>query len=133
MKDLFSSQPDLPSPINSSGGNKTASGSFNISQSLQRKRRSNLGSASNVTPSQGAGRKRVDQYGPETTDSMDRYFGTFSLESKRHVWDLLDKHPQFDKTGGGKSRLNRTINNTREVLKNDPLKAVENGGKITYR
>lgn len=130
MKDLFSSLPDLPSPLNSSGGNKVASGSFNLSRSLQRKKQSNLNTSSGIEPSGHEGRERQKQYGPEVTTSMDRYFGTFSPESKRHVWDLLDKHPLF---GKGKSRLNRITNNTREVLRNDPVKTVQNGGKITYQ
>lgn len=61
---------------------------------------------------------------------MERYFGSFSLESKRHVWDLLAKHPQFQSEG--KVRKNRIINNTREVLPGDPQKQVINGGLINY-
>jgi len=32
----------------------------------------------------------------------------------------------------GNVRLNRTENNTRDVLHNDPIKIINNGGSITY-
>jgi hypothetical protein len=111
MKDLFSSQPDLPSPINSSGGNKVASGSFELSRPLKRKGRSDLDVISDSKPSDRSGVSRVEKHGPEATNSVDRYFGSFSLESNRHVWDLLDKHPLFGIKGS--SRTNRIANNTR--------------------
>jgi hypothetical protein len=70
--------------------------------------------------------------GNEKDDATKRYFGSFSIEAKRHVWDLLKQHPEF---GGEKSlRLNRVGNNTREVLPNDPTITQENGGyRITQQ
>ena len=70
--------------------------------------------------------------GTETDDATQRYFGSFSIEAKRHVWDLLKQHPEFgDK---GPLRLNRVGNNTREVLPNDPTITQENGGyRITQQ
>jgi hypothetical protein len=129
MKELFSNIPDTATPLNSNGGYKNASGSFPIKRSLTRK-----------TPSRDdldqPKRELFEEEGPLATSSspennaVDRYFGAFSIESKRHVWDLLDKHPKFDKTG--KVRLNRIENNTREVLPNDPTKIIQNGGSVTY-
>jgi hypothetical protein len=69
--------------------------------------------------------------GDQQDNATDRYFGSFSIEAKRNVWDLLDKHPKFDKRGG--LQLNRIGNNTREVLLNDPTKTVNNGGNISYQ
>jgi hypothetical protein len=63
-------------------------------------------------------------------NAVDRYFGAFSLESKRHVWDLLSKHPEFGNQGS--IRMNRIRNNTTEVLPNDPFRNVTNGGYIVY-
>lgn len=128
MKDLFSSQPDLPSPINSQGGVKTASGSFNLTRPLKRKKCATVVA---IPPRETSG-GRLYQKG-EVTDSVDRYFGSFSIESKRHVWDLLSKHPVFGADANSGIRSNRITNNTRDVLSGDPIKTVQNGGKITYQ
>jgi hypothetical protein len=68
--------------------------------------------------------------GSETDDATERYFGSFSIEAKRNVMDLLSNHPEFDQKGS--VRMNRIGNNTREVMKNDPTKIIENGGYIIY-
>ena len=128
MKDLFSSQPDLPSPINSQGGSKTASGSFNLTRPLKRKKCDTMVAA----PPKETGGGGLYRKG-EVTDSVDRYFGSFSIESKRHVWDLLSKHPLFGSDADSGVRSGRITNNTRDILLNDPLKTVQNGGKITYQ
>jgi hypothetical protein len=123
MKDLFSSQPDVSSPINSNGAYGNASGTPSLKRTLKRK------------PTQRDEDKRKLDKGPpkgdkEDDDANSRYFGSFSIESKRHVWDLLDKHPKFEQKGA--VRTSRIDNNTRDVLKNDPQKLIENGGKVTY-
>jgi hypothetical protein len=127
MKDLFknpeSSYPDLPTPISSRGGYSNASGTFPTSRRLQRKPKSR------EDLSQPSG-KTEPKKSYESTNSTDRYFGSFSIESKRHVWDLLKKHPEF---GDEPSlRLNRIRNNTPEVLPNDPIKTPTNGGFTVY-
>jgi hypothetical protein len=119
MDEFFKAQlPDTPTPLNSRGGYDNAAGDFNLKRSLTRKVKS---------------RKDLDQ--PKRVDyseddAMKRYYGDFSLESKRHVWDLLRKHPLFGQEGA--MRMNRIQNNTREVLPNDPLKLPQNGGFILY-
>ena len=70
--------------------------------------------------------------GTETDDATQRYFGSFSIEAKRNVWDLLKQHPEFGDNKG--LRLNRVENNTREVMPNDPTITQENGGyRITQQ
>jgi hypothetical protein len=123
MDNFFSSQvPDTPTPINSAGtptqpyGN--AAGEFNLKNKYgSRKVKS---------------RKDSDQPAFSEDDATKRYFGDFSIEAKRHVWDLLQQHPQFgDK---GPMRMNRVGNNTREVMPNDPTITQENGGyRITQQ
>lgn len=66
--------------------------------------------------------------GDSSDDSTKRYFGDFSIEAKRNVMDLLKNHPEFDKKDN--VRMNRVQNNTREVMKNDETKTVENGGYL---
>jgi hypothetical protein len=69
--------------------------------------------------------------GSQTDDATSRYFGSFSIEAKRNVQDLLKTHPMFDEKVG--IRMNRVKNNTREVLPSDPTIVQENGGyRITY-
>lgn len=127
--DAESNIPDLASPLNSQGGYGNAMGDFKVDRSLSRKVKSRKDLA------QPADRSYMEK-GPNsdgsatTTGSIDRYYGTFSIESKRHVWDLLQKHPQFGDEAS--IRLNRIRNNTREVLPNDPFRNVTNGGYIVY-
>lgn len=66
--------------------------------------------------------------GTEKDDATQRYFGSFSIEAKRNVMDLLKNHPMFDENSN--VRLNRVQNNTREVMPNDATKTVENGGYL---
>jgi hypothetical protein len=66
--------------------------------------------------------------GDEKDDATKRYFGDFSIESKRNVMDLLKTHPMYDEKSN--VRLNRVQNNTREVMPNDETKTVENGGYL---
>jgi hypothetical protein len=129
MRDQESNIPDLATPINSQGGYGNAMGDFTLDKSLSRKVKSRKDLA------QPAGTS-YDEQGPNSNGtgsengSIDRYFGSFSIESKRHVWDLLKKHPEF----GDEPvvRKNRIRNNTREVLLNDPFKNVINGGFTVY-
>jgi len=122
MKDLFEGQqpPDAPNPLSSAGSPRqpysNASGDFNLNKSLKRKIKS---------------REDLDQPAYTEDDAQKRYFGDFSVESKRHVWDLLDKHPKFGRRDG--LQLNRVGNNTREVLLNDPTKTPVNGSHILYQ
>jgi hypothetical protein len=66
--------------------------------------------------------------GTETDDSTQRYFGSFSIEAKRNVFDLLKNHPEFARKGN--VNLGRVENNTREVMPGDATKVVENGGYL---
>jgi hypothetical protein len=70
--------------------------------------------------------------GTETDDSTQRYFGSFSIEAKRNVMDLLKTHPMFAKKGS--MNMGRVENNTRDkdVMPNDPTKIINNGGSVTY-
>jgi hypothetical protein len=150
MKEFFegnkseSQTPDAPTPISSAGtptqkyGN--ASGEFDLEKHLKRKikSRKDLSQPALKTTDKLEDRSQPQyQEGPLATggsqedNATDRYFGSFSIESKRHVWDLLSKHPEFDEKGP--VRLNRVNNNTREVLLNDPTKTVNNGGNISYQ
>ena len=116
MKDfLDSNRPDASTPLTSEGGRETAAGGFPLERGQTRKVKS---------------RKDLDQPKFTEDDATRRYYGDFSIEAKRHAWDLLQHHPLFgDK---GKIRFNRIRNNTREVLKNDPLKQIENGGHVVF-
>ncbi len=138
--------PDLATPISSQGGYGNAMGTFNLDRSLNRKVRSRKdlsqpkskpkpdevsvgeddegGNDVEMPFFEGLGDYRTDD------DAMSRYYGSFSIESKRHVWDLLKKHPEFGHKDG--VRLNRVRNNTTEVLTNDPIKNVTNGGYVVY-
>lgn len=70
----------------------------------------------------------LDTGGTETDDSTQRYFGSFSIEAKRNVFDLLKNHPEFARKGN--VNLGRVENNTREVMPGDATKVVENGGYL---
>jgi hypothetical protein len=136
--------PDLPTPISSQGGYGNAMGAFHLDRSLQRKVKSRKDLSQ---PKPKPERVSTDRDGEENTDeempffeglgdyrtdddAMSRYYGAFSVESKRHVWDLLKKHPEFGSESG--VRLNRIRNNTTEVLSNDPIKNITNGGYVVY-
>ena len=146
MDELFSRSnvPDTPTPINSAGTPtqkyRNAAGDFNLHKELRRKvlSRKDLDQPKdgeepmrdNTAPEYIEG--PLNTGGNETDDATQRYFGSFSIEAKRHVWDLLKQHPEF---GDNKSlRLNRVGNNTREVLPGDPTITQENGGyRITQQ
>ena len=144
MKELFESNvPDAPTPISSAGAPtqkyRNAAGEFNLDKSLVRKPKSRKDldkvnrsertpMRDNTAPEYQEG--PLNTGGSQTDNATDRYFGSFSIESKRHVWDLLKKHPEFDEEN--KVRMNRVQNNTREVLPEDSTKTVENGGYIIY-
>jgi hypothetical protein len=66
--------------------------------------------------------------GDEKDDATKRYFGDFSIEAKRNVFDLLKTHPMFAKKGN--VNMGRVENNTREVMPHDQTKIVENGGYL---
>jgi len=66
--------------------------------------------------------------GTETDDANQRYFGSFSIEAKRNVFDLLKNHPEFARKGN--VNLGRVENNTREVMPHDQTKTIENGGYL---
>lgn len=123
MRDRESNIPDLAGPLNSQGDYGNGMGGFQLDRSLERK----VKSRKDLSQPQGKAQTSPNK---EITDATDRYFGSFSLESKRHVWDLLRKHPLFGDEPP--IRKNRIRNNTTEVLPNDPLKIVTNGGYIVY-
>jgi hypothetical protein len=142
--DTESGIPDAPTPISSAGtptqkyGN--ASGEFDLKKELRRKvkSRKDLSQPAGKTPNKLEDVSQPQyQEGPLATggsqedNATDRYFGSFSIESKRNVMDLLDSHPTFGSKGN--VRMNRIGNNTREVMPNDPTKTVDNGGHIIYQ
>lgn len=143
MDDFFSSQvPDAPTPISSAGtptqSYRNAAGDFNLNKELRRKVKSRKDSDQ---PKEGEEPMRdgtapeyiegpLNTGGTQTDDSTQRYFGSFSIEAKRNVMDLLKTHPTFGSKGP--VRMGRVGNNTREVMKNDPTKTVQNGGYIIY-
>ena len=134
---------DAPTPISSAGAPtqpySNASGNFNLRKSLKRKikSRSDLNKMLDKKADLPDVSQPEFQEGPLSTggaqqdDATSRWFGSFSIESKRNVWDLLKNHPEFDKRGS--LLLNKVGNNTREVLTNDPTKTVNNGGSISYQ
>ena len=132
MEELLSSNtPDAPTPISSAGhptqGYKNAAGDFNLHKSLKRKVKDRVGDKVSGKPEL----PDVSQPSFGEDGSISRYFGSFSVEAKRNVFDLLKNHPEFGKKGN--VRMNRVGNNTREVMPSDPTKTVENGGQIIYQ
>ena len=147
MDELFSSSnvPDTPTPINSAGTPtqkyRNAAGDFNFDNTwgsrkvksrkdLDQPKAGNEPMRDNTDPQYTEG--PLNTGGTEKDDATQRYFGSFSIESKRNVMDLLKTHPMFDKEG--KVRINRVENNTRDkdIMPNDPTKIVENGGYMVY-
>jgi hypothetical protein len=133
--------PDAPTPI-SSAGNPTqsyrnAAGNFNLKNkygSRKVKSRDDLDQPKEGEEPMRDGTDPQYQEGPlatggsEKDDATKRYFGDFSIESKRNVRDLLKTHPMYDQKGN--ARMNRVQNNTREVMPHDQTKTVENGGYL---
>lgn len=142
MDEFFGSQaPDTPTPINSAGvptqSYRNAAGEFNLKNtwgSRKVKSRRDLDQPKEGEEPMRNGTLPQYQEGPlatggsEQDDATSRYFGSFSIEAKRNVFDLLKNHPQFDQNG--KMRMGRVENNTREVMPNDSTKVVENGGYL---
>lgn len=141
MEDLFSGVQDAATPINSAGAPtqpySNAAGEFDLKNKYgSRKVKSRKDSdqpkdgeepmRDNTAPEYIEG--PLNTGGTETDDATQRYFGSFSIESKRNVMDLLKTHPMFDEQG--KVRMNRVQNNTREVMPHDQTKIVENGGYL---
>jgi hypothetical protein len=133
--------PDAPTPINSAGiptqpyGN--AAGEFNLKNkygSRKVKSRKDLDQPKEGEEPMRDGTLPKYDEGPLSTggnssdDATKRYFGSFSIEAKRNVFDLLKNHPEFARKGN--VNMGRVENNTREVMKNDQTKTVENGGYL---
>ena len=137
-----SNTPDAPTPISSAGTPKqsyrNAAGDFDLKKSLRRKvlSRRDLDQPKDEEEPMSDGTLPQYKEGPlstggtQTDNATDRYFGSFSIEAKKNVFELLKNHPEFDKKSS--VRMNRVGNNTREVMPNDPTKIVENGGYIIY-
>jgi hypothetical protein len=146
MEDLFdSSTQDAATPINSAGTPtqpySNAAGDFNFKNkygSRKVKSRRDLDQ-----PKEGEEPMRdntaaeyiegpLNTGGSETDDATQRYFGSFSVEAKRNVMDLLKNHPEFARKGP--MNMGRVGNNTRDkdIMPNDPTRIVENGGYIVY-
>ena len=139
----LSNVPDAPTPISSAGaptqGYRNAAGKFDLRKALRRKvksrkdldqpKRGNVPMRDNTAPAFAEG--PLSTGGSQTDDATSRYFGSFSIEAKRNVFDLLKTHPQFAKKGN--VNMGRVQNNTRKILLNDPTKTVNNGGSISYQ
>ena len=142
MDDFFGSNtPDAPTPINSAGtptqSYRNAAGDFNLKNkygSRKVKSRDDLDQPKDGEEPMRDGTAPQYQEGPlatggsETDDATKRYFGDFSIEAKRNVFDLLKNHPEFARKGN--VNLGRVQNNTREVMPHDQTKIVENGGYL---
>lgn len=142
MDELFSSDTqDAATPINSAGTPtqpySNAAGDFNLKNKYgSRKVKSRKDSdqpkdgeepmRDNTAPEYIEG--PLNTGGTQTDDATQRYFGSFSIEAKRNVMDLLKNHPQFAKKGN--MNMGRVENNTREVMPHDQTKTVENGGYL---
>jgi len=141
MKNSSSGIQDAATPINSAGaptqpyGN--AAGEFNLENkygSRKIKSRKDLDQPKDgeepmrdgTLPKYGEGPLATG--GNESDDSTKRYFGDFSIEAKRNVFDLLKNHPEFARKGS--MNMGRVGNNTREVMPGDATKTVENGGYL---
>jgi hypothetical protein len=141
MDEFFSGVQDAATPLNSAGTPtqpySNAAGEFNLKNKYgTRKVKSRKDSdqpkngeepmRDGTLPKYGEG--PLSTGGDSSDDATKRYFGDFSIESKRNVMDLLKTHPMFDQKGS--VRLGRVQNNTREVMPNDETKTVENGGYL---
>ena len=141
MEDLFSGVQDAATPINSAGtptqpyGN--ASGEFDLRNKYgtrKVKSRKDLDQPKDGEEPMRDGTAAEYIEGPlntggtETDDATQRYFGSFSIEAKRNVFDLLKNHPEFARKGN--VNMGRVENNTRSVMPHDETKTVENGGYL---
>ena len=146
MQELFNSNvPDTPTPINSAGvptqPYSNASGDFDLKNKYgSRKVKSRKDSDQPKDGEEPMRDNTAAEYiegplntgGSETDDATQRYFGSFSVEAKRNVFDLLKNHPEFARKGN--MNMGRVENNTRDknIMPNDPTRIVENGGYIVY-
>jgi hypothetical protein len=144
MQELFSNNvPDTPTPISSAGTPtqpySNAAGDFNFKNrygSRKVKSRRDLDQPKDGEEPMRDGTAAEYIEGPlntggsQTDDATQRYFGSFSVEAKRNVFDLLKNHPEFARKGP--MNMGRVGNNTREVMPNDPTRIVDNGGYIVY-
>jgi hypothetical protein len=141
MDEFFSGVQDAATPINSAGTPtqpySNAAGEFDLNNkygSRKVKSRRDLDQPKDGEEPMRDGTAAEYIEGPlntggtETDDATQRYFGSFSIEAKRDVFDLLKNHPEFDQKT--KVRMNRVQNNTRDVMPNDQTKTVENGGYL---
>ena len=140
--DLFSSNTqDAATPINSAGtptqSYRNAAGDFNLNNkygSRKVKSRDDLDQPKEGEEPMRDNTASMYQEGPLNTggsqndNANDRYFGSFSIEAKRNVMDLLSNHPEFVRKGS--MNMGRVGNNTREVMPHDQTKTVENGGYL---
>ena len=141
MDEFFSGVQDTATPINSAGTPtqpySNAAGEFDLNNkygSRKVKSRRDLDQPKDGEEPMRDGTAAEYIEGPlntggtETDDATQRYFGSFSIEAKRDVFDLLKNHPEFDQKSN--VRMNRVQNNTREVMPEDATKTVENGGYL---
>jgi hypothetical protein len=141
MDEFFSGVQDAATPLNSAGTPtqpySNAAGEFDLKNkygSRKVKSRRDLDQPKDGEEPMRDGTLPKYNEGPlatggdEKDDATKRYFGDFSIESKRNVMDLLKTHPMYDEKSN--VRLNRVQNNTREVMPNDETKTVENGGYL---
>lgn len=142
MDDLFSSGiQDAATPINSAGtptqSYRNAAGDFDLKtkfgprkvksrKDLDQPKDGKQPMRDNTAPEYIEG--PLNTGGTETDDATQRYFGSFSIEAKRNVMDLLSNHPRFARKGN--MNMGRVENNTREVMPHDQTKTVENGGYL---
>jgi hypothetical protein len=139
MKEFLESNnvADAPTPLNSAGAptqpQSNAAGDFDLKKELRRKvkSRKDLSQPPKKPSSSEYQEGPLSTGGSQQNNATDRYFGSFSIEAKRNVMDLLQNHPEFQRKG--KMNMGRVGNNTREVMPNDPTKTVENGGHIVYQ
>ena len=144
--DFYSSNTqDAATPINSAGtptqSYRNAAGDFNLHNkygSRKVKSRDDLDQPKEGEEPMRDNTASMYQEGPLSTggsqndNASDRYFGSFSIEAKRNVMDLLSNHPEFARKGP--MNMGRVGNNTREVMPNDPTITQENGGyRITQQ
>jgi hypothetical protein len=145
MEEFFSGVQDAATPINSAGiptqPYSNAAGEFDLKNkygSRKVKSRKDLDQPKDGEEPMRDGTAAEYMEGPlntggnETDDATQRYFGSFSIEAKRNVFDLLKNHPEFARKGN--VNMGRVENNTREVMPNDPTITQENGGyRITQQ
>jgi hypothetical protein len=141
MDEFFSGVQDAATPINSAGTPtqpySNAAGEFDLNnkygtrkvksrKDLDQPKEGEEPMRDNTAPEYIEG--PLNTGGTETDDATQRYFGSFSIEAKRNVFDLLKNHPEFARKGN--VNLGRVENNTREVMPHDETKTVENGGYL---